>query len=149
MSQSHFRSRLTRLALLPLAALALTLSACDSDEPAAPEGGHTPASAKIFVNDVDVSANLELAADATTIVEVRFYDDEDEEITGIEEHHYAGLVFTPTTLAVAAVQADAHFFLDVTAQSDAGVGTVMVGYGHEEAADELTFGPFPVTVVEP
>ena len=148
MSLSHFRSRLTRLAFLPLAAVALTLSACDSDEPAAPEG-HTPESAKIFVNDVDVSANLELAGDATTIVEVRFYNDEDEEITGIEEHHYAGLVFTPTTLATAAVQADAHFFLDVTAQSAAGTGTVMVGYGHEEAADELTFGPFPVTVLEP
>lgn len=35
----------------------------------------------------------------------------------------------------------------VTGQDVPGNGTVMVGYGHDEAADELSFGPFDVTVL--
>lgn len=135
--------------LTTLVALATIATACGSDETMAPEPSHTPSSAKLFVNDVDVSADLVLEAGALTVVEVRYYDDHGDEITGIEEHHYAGLAFTPGTLATAVAQADAHFFLDVTAQAGAGAGSVMVGYGHDEAADELTFGPFPVTVVVP
>ncbi|HEX5005162.1 MAG TPA: hypothetical protein VFV65_07585 [Gemmatimonadales bacterium] len=148
MSLSQLRHRLTRFALLPLAVVTLSLAGCESDEPAAPES-HTPESAKLFVNDVDVSADLLLAAGAMTTVEVRFYDAHGDQITGIEDHHYAGLVFTPTALATAVGQVDAHFFLDVTAQAAAGTGTVMVGYGHDVDADELAFGPFPVTVEIP
>jgi hypothetical protein len=35
----------------------------------------------------------------------------------------------------------------VTAQAGAGTGSVMVGYGHDEAADELEFPAIDVTVV--
>ena len=48
---------MTRLASHCLSALliALTLAACGNDEPA-PEEGHTPADAALFVGGVDVSA---------------------------------------------------------------------------------------------
>jgi hypothetical protein len=40
-----------------------------------------------------------------------------------------------------------NFQKDVTAQADPATGTVMVGYGHDEQADELEFGPYDVSVV--
>lgn len=135
----------TRMALLPVAVLALVLGGCNSDEAAAP-ANHTPASAKLFVNDVDMTANLVLPAGAVTQVEVRYYAMDGDPILGIEAQHFAGLTFTPDTLATPAAVVDQHFFFDVTAQAAPGTGTVMVGYGHDVAADELSFGPFPVTV---
>ena len=67
---------MTRLASHSLSALliALTLAACGSDE-SAPEEGHTPADAALFVGGVDVSAGLVLPAGETVRVEVRFLDD--------------------------------------------------------------------------
>lgn len=139
------RTLFSRVMLVPLAVGAITLAGC-GDDPAAPaEAGHTPASAKLFVNNVDVTSNLVLDATETT-VEVRFYASDGDQITGIEDSHYAGLTFTPDTLATPAAVVDEHFFFDVTAQASAGTGSVMVGYGHDVDADELSFGPFPVEV---
>ena len=139
-------ARLTpRLLLLPVLLLGVTVAACSEDEATAPES-HTPASAKLFVNDVDMTADLVLPAGATTAVEVRFYAADGDEITTIEADHYASLTFSPGTIATPVARVDQHFTFDVTAQGSAGTGTVDVGYGHDAAADELTFGPFPVTV---
>jgi len=142
-------ARMTRrsLAAVMFAAVAV-LGACSDDE-APTEPGHTPSSAKLFVNDVDVSANLALDAGGTTRVEVRFYDHEGDQIVGIENEHHTALVFTPNTLATTAAVPDSNFKVDVTAQAGAGAGTVMAGYGHDSAADQLTFGPFTVTVTVP
>jgi hypothetical protein len=126
-------------------AFAAALSGCGGDETAAPHD-HTPASAKLFVNDVDVTANLVLPAGAVTRVVVRFYHDDGDEITGTEAEHFAALTFTAGTLATPAEVVDHHFEFDVTAQAAAGTGTVLVGWGHDAAADDLSFGPFPVTV---
>ncbi len=62
-------------------------------------------------------------------------------------HAAAPLTFTPADLATTAEVADHHFQKDITAGAEPGTGTYMVGYGHDEAADELTFGPFDVMVV--
>ncbi len=143
------RRKMVHLMAIPMLALALGVGACNSDEAAAPAHSHTPASAKLFVNDVDETANLTLAAGAVTRVVVKFYAADGDEITGIEADHYAALAFTPGMLATAVEDAAAHFEFDVTAQVAAGTGTVTVGWGHEASADDLTFGPFPVTVEVP
>ena len=139
---------MTRLASHSLSDLliALTLAACGSDEPA-PEEGHTPADAALFVGGVDVSAALVLPAGETERVEVRFLDDQGDVITGIEGDHHTKLAFTPAALATTAIVDGQNFQKDVTAQADPGSGTVTVGYGHAEDADELEFGPHDVTVV--
>jgi hypothetical protein len=124
---------------------AFVFAACGGDE-TAPEEGHTPDAARLFVNGTDVTDGLVLPAGETVRVEVRFIHD-GEVITGIEGEHHAGLIFTPATLAIVASVADHNFQKDVTAQSHPGAGSVMVDYGHDEAADELSFGPFPVGVV--
>lgn len=135
-----------RLMTVPMLVLCLGVGACNSDEAAAPAHTHTPDSAKLFVNDVDETANLTLAAGASTRVVVKFYAADGDEITGIEADHFASLTFAPGTLATAVEDAAAHFEFDVTAQAASGTGTVVVGWGHDAAADELSFGPFDVTV---
>jgi hypothetical protein len=126
--------------------VALVLAACGDDE-TGPEEGHTPDAAALFVNGTDVSDGLVLPAGEVVRVEVRFMH-EGEVITGIEGEHHAGLTFTPASLATVASVADHNFQKDVTGQA-AGTGTVEVGYGHDEAADELSFGPFDVAVMAP
>ena len=124
---------------------AAAFASCGGDE-TAPEEGHTPDQAALFVNGADVSDGLLIPAGETVRVEVRFIHD-GEFITGIEGEHHAGLTFTPSTLATVAGVADHNFQKDVTGQAAAGAGSVMVGYGHDEAADELSLGPFDVNVV--
>ena len=138
MTRSISRSTAILLAMLAFAA-------CGDDE-TAPEEGHTPDDAALFVNGTDVSDGLVLPAGEVVRVEVRFIHD-GEVITGIEGEHHAGLSFTPGSLATVASVADHIFQKDVTGQATPGAGEVRVGYGHDEAADELSFGPFPVTVV--
>ena len=135
-----------RLRVLPAVALAVALAACSDDE-TGPEETHTPARAAVFVNDVDMSDNLILPAGEAVRVEVRFYNDEDEQITGIEDEHFASITFTPDDFATVEDVTDEHFQKDVTGGASAGVATFEVGYGHDEAADELSFGPFDATVV--
>jgi hypothetical protein len=125
---------------------ALAFAACGEDE-TGPEEVHTPDDAALFVNGTDVSDGLVLPAGEVVRVEVRFLHD-GEVITGIEGEHHAGLTFTPGTLASAASVADHNFQKDVTGSAP-GDGTVMVGYGHDEDADELSFGPYDVTVLTP
>jgi hypothetical protein len=136
---------MTRSAFRSTAILLAALVACGDDE-TAPEEGHTPDAAALFVNGTDVTGGLVLPAGEPVRVEVRFLHD-GEVITGLEDEHHAGLTFTPATLAAAAGVADHNFQKDVTGQDAPGSGSVMVGYGHDEAAEELSFGPIPVSVV--
>jgi hypothetical protein len=131
---------------LPAVLLAACLAGCGNDE-TEPEETHTPASAAVFVGGVDVTSNLILPAGETVRVEVRFYNDEEEEITGIDDDHFTALTFTPAGLATTADVVGENFQEDVTAQATLGTGTYTVGYGHDQEADELTFGPFDVSVV--
>jgi hypothetical protein len=125
----------------------LAIAAC-SDNEAPPEEGHTPATAALVVdgNPVDQGGQVVLVAGTTVPVEVKFYHDDGDEITGIEAEHFAKLTFTPETLATSEDVPDQHFHKQVTAGPDIGSGSITVGYGHDEEADELTF-PFTVTVV--
>jgi hypothetical protein len=125
--------------------IALTLVACGGDE-TDPEEGHTPNDAQLFVAGVDVTSGLQLPLGETVRVEVRFVDAEGQPITGIEDEHHTALSFSPEDLATTASVEGANFQKDVTASSTPGTGTVRVGYGHDEAADELEFGPFDVVV---
>jgi len=125
---------------------ALSLWACGGDE-TDPEEGHTPDDATLFVNGIEVSDGLIIPAGEAVTVEVRFLDHDGQVITGIEDEHHAGLTFTPATLATVTDVPGHNFQKEVTGQSGPGAGTVTVGYGHDEAADELSFDPIPVSVV--
>ena len=61
-----------------------------------------------------------------------------EDLDDVEAEHFGGLTFSPASLATVARVADHHFQFDVTGGTP-GTGTVQVSYGHDEAADEITF----------
>ena len=101
----------------------------------------------MFIDGVDVTDDLVPAAGETVRLEVRFYREEGDQITGIENEHFAALTFTPSTLATTADVDGSHFQKDVTAAGRIAEGTYTIGYGHDEAADEESFGPYGVRVV--
>jgi hypothetical protein len=76
---------------------------------------------------------------------VRILGDGDH-IHDLEDGHFSSLTFSPAGLATIAAVAGEPFMVDVTPQAAPGAGNVTVGYGHDAAADEDSFGPFAVTV---
>jgi hypothetical protein len=131
-----------RFAILLLAVSAG--SACNSEEVT---GGHgTPVDAQFVVGGAAATPGLTLAAGQTVRVEIELLDADGEHIHDLEDGHFASLSFSPSGLATVAAVTGEPFMFDVTAQATAGTGTVAVGYGHDVAADEDSFGPFTVTV---
>lgn len=135
-----------RFRLLSTALLLTGLTACSNDQ-TGPDEAHSPADAAVFLDGVDMSQGLFLGAGETVRLEIRFYNRQGQEITGIADDHFAALTFLPAGLATVADVAGEHFRKDVTGGAELGTGTYLIGYGHDEAADELAFGPFDVTVV--
>jgi hypothetical protein len=134
---------LSRMSLLLLSAVAAG-AACESDEVT---GGHgTPVGAQFVVGSAAATAGITIAAGQTVRVEVELLDADGEHIHGLEDGHFTSLTFSPAALATVAAVTGEPFMFDVTAQATAGSGTVMVGYGHDAAADEDAFGPYAVTV---
>jgi hypothetical protein len=136
-------------ALLPVSRLSLVgalllAAACGSDE-TAPAEDHTPATYNLIVDDVPQAAPYALTAGQTSRVQIKFFNAAGEDLDDVEADHFAGLTFNPIALGTATRLADHHFQFDVTAPS-AGSGTLQVGYGHDDAADEKTFNPVAVTV---
>jgi hypothetical protein len=136
-------------ALLPvsrfsLASALLLAAGCGGDE-TAPAEDHTPASYNLIVDNVPQTAPYVLPAGQTSRVQIKFFNAAGEDLDNVEASHFAGLTFSPITLATATRRAEHHFQFDVTAPSP-GSGTLQVGYGHEDTADEKTFDPVAVTV---
>jgi hypothetical protein len=137
-----------RMRALSFAGLALVVAVAGCGTEPASEG-HTPASARLFSSTGELTPTVTLSPGVTVRIEVRFYHDDGDEITGIEDEHFSGLTFSPGTLATVTPVSGHHFQFDVVPQGAAGTGTVTVGYGHDAEADELSFGPFTVTITAP
>jgi len=137
---------LTSRALLTGLAL-FTLAACSDDE-AAPSGHGSPVSTKLFdvATNTELPAPYQLPAGTTTRVEVRFYDADGGLLNAeLEAGHFTSLTFTPAEFATVADVEGQKFQRDVSVTAAAGAtGTLAVGYGHDAAADEQSFGPYDV-----
>lgn len=134
--------------ILPALALTLAVAACGDDE-TSPTDEHTPAAARVFHEGVEVTDPMTFTVGAIVRLEVRFYDAADQEMTDIETEHFASLNFEPSGLAVSQTDVTGHHFQKfVTFRSEPGAGTYSVGFGHDEAADQVAFGPFEVALEE-
>ena len=133
--------------VLPLATLLYGLPACGDE--ASPEEGHTPQDARLFLDGVDVSqpGPLTLIAGQTARVELKLFAEDGDEITGIESDHFTSVNIQPAGLATSQAVSGANFQKDLTAGAEPGRGTYTIGYGHDEAADELSFGPYEIVVI--
>jgi len=120
-------------------------AACGGDE-TQPAEDHTPASYTISINGNPANAPYQFTAGEPVLVQLHFLNQEGENLDNVESSHFAGLTFQPTTLATAERRADHHYQFDVTPGTQAGSGTLIVGFGHDDSADEKTFPEAPVTV---
>jgi hypothetical protein len=130
------------------AALGLVMVAACGDNEAPSLTDHTAVSYSLLVNNVAVSAPYSFTAGQTVRVRIKFFNAEQQDLDPVEGEHFGGLTFNPTSLATVARVTDHNFQFDVTGGT-AGAGTLQVGYGHDELADEETFDPAAVTVAGP
>jgi hypothetical protein len=136
------------LKLLTATAFAFTLAACSSNE-APPENHSAPVSAKLFnaTTRAELPQPYVFPSGSTTRVEVHYFAEDGDDITSeLIADHYSSLTFAPTSFATVASVTDARFVHDVTV--DAAVGgtsDLQIGWGHDDLADERSFGPYGVT----
>jgi hypothetical protein len=120
-----------------IAAAALVLVvACGGDE-TQPNADHTPVSYTLSIDGTPATPPYNFPLGQTVLVRLQFVNQEGEDLDDIESSHFAALTFEPGTLASAVRRADHHFQFDVTGETE-GTGTITVGYGHDDAADETT-----------
>lgn len=133
--------------IIATTAFAFTLAACSDTE--APSGHHSPESVKLF--DAETNTALPepytLPSGTTTRVEVVFYDADGEDINSeLVAEHFSSLAFDPASFATVTGVSGEKFQFDVLVNADPGTtADATVGYGHDEAAGERSFGPYPVT----
>jgi hypothetical protein len=127
--------------LLPFAAAALV--ACN--DPEAPAEDHTPTTVRVLIDGVEATQPYTFTQGATVRVQLKFFNAANEDLDEVEGSHFAGLTFDPAGLATAVRVSDHHFQFDVTGGTP-GAGTVSIGYGHDDAADEHSFPDLPVVV---
>ena len=138
--------------LVAMFGFAFTLAACSSDETAG-EGHGTPATVKLFntTTNEELTQPYALPSGTTTRVTVHFYDDEGDDISQelIDSGHFTSLTFASAAFATTAGVTGQVFQRDVTVFADPGVtSTVTIGYGHDAAADESTWGPYTAVAEE-
>ena len=88
-----------------------------------------------------------LATGVTTRVEVHYYDADGDDISDeLIAEHFTSLTFDPGTFATVSSVTDAKFQRDILVNvAIGGTAALTVGYGHDEAADSKSFGPYTVT----
>jgi hypothetical protein len=140
-------ARILKLLVTTVAA-AFTLAACSSNE-APPENHPEPASARLFdaATHTELPQPYALPSGATTRIEVHYYGVDGADITNdLIADHYSSLTFAPTSFATVASVTGLRFQHDVTVDAaPAAASDLLIGWGHDELADELSFGPCAVT----
>jgi hypothetical protein len=130
--------------LFAVAAVGL-VAACGGDE-TQPAGEHTPATYNLIVNDVPQTEPYVLTAGQSSRVQIKFFTARGEDLDEVEAEHFGGLSFNPSSLAIVTRLADHHYQFDVTPEAVGG-GTLQVGFGHDDAANEKVFPPAAVNVM--
>jgi hypothetical protein len=136
-------TKLLRLSVGP-ALLVLMGTGCGSDEQAAPPD-HTPTTYNLEIEGVPVTEPYSIPTGQTVRVRIKFFNEAGEDLDDVEAEHFAGLSFSPSDLVTVERVSDRHYQFDVTGGTPAG-GTLRVGFGHDEAADETVFDPAQVNV---
>jgi len=99
----------------------------------------------IVINDALATEPYTFPEGETVRVRLKFLNAASEDLDVVEGTHFAGLTFTPGSLASAVRVTDHHFQFDVTGGTP-GTGTAVVSFGHDELADETSFPAVDVIV---
>jgi hypothetical protein len=130
---------------LAIASVLLVATSCGGNETAPPAEDHTPVSYTVFINDIQATAPVTFIQGETVRVRLKFLNAASEDLDAVESSHFAGLTFVSASLATVTRVTDHHYQFDVTGGA-AGSGTVQVGFGHDELANQTTFSPVDVFV---
>ncbi|HEY7028648.1 MAG TPA: hypothetical protein VH438_13615 [Gemmatimonadales bacterium] len=137
-----------RITFFGLALGAVALAGCSSDETVAADD-HDPVSVTLSVDGAPPSGDgkLHLPEGQTVTVRATFLNAGGENLDDVEGEHFSLLTFTPGTIATATPDPNAHYSHEVVVNAAApATGTLMVGFGHDAAADEHSLGPIDVVV---
>ncbi len=121
------------------------LAACGGDETTGTED-HTPTSYQVLINGVTAIAPYTFTVGQTSRVQLKFFNAAGEDLDDVEDSHFGGLTFNPSSLATATRVSDHNYQFDVIGNTE-GSGTVTVSYGHDAAADEHTLPIATISVV--
>jgi hypothetical protein len=136
---------LTRRALgLPLTLVTVLAAACGGDETQAADD-HTPTTYNVVINEIPATAPYNFTVGQTTRVRLKLFNVAGEDLDAVEAEHFAAISFNPSDLVTIARVPGHNYQFDVTGNT-AGTGTMLVTYGHDEQADEVTLDPAAVTV---
>jgi hypothetical protein len=125
------------------AAFVLMVACGDSEAPSAED--HTPVSYRVLIDSVDTNPPFTLTAGQSVRFQVKFANAAHQDLDFVQNEHFGGLTFNPTSLATVTRDPDFSYRFTVVPGS-AGTGTVQISFGHDEAADEVSFDPVAVTV---
>jgi hypothetical protein len=130
---------------LAAGAAAGLLAACGGDETTGTED-HTPTTYQVLIDGVAATAPYTFTVGQTSRVQLKFFNAAGDDLDDVEDSHFGGLTFNPTSLVTATRVSDHNYQFDVIGNTE-GSGTVTVSYGHDAAADEHTLPVATVTVV--
>lgn len=131
-----------------LALAAVAVVGCSSDETVATDD-HDPVSVTFSVDGAPPSGDgkLHLPEGQTVTVRATFLNAGGDNLDDIEDTHFSSLTFDPAGIATPTMDPNAHFSHEVVVNAAAATtGTVAVGFGHDDAADEHSLGPIDVVV---
>jgi hypothetical protein len=129
---------------LPAALMTVLAAACGSDEPAATDD-HTPVTYNVFINTIAAAAPYTFTVGQTARVRLQLLNVAGEDLDDVEAEHFAAISFNPSDLVTIARVPGHNYQFDVTGNT-AGTGTMLVTFGHDEQADEVTLDPAGVIV---
>jgi hypothetical protein len=136
---------LTRRVLgLPLTLVTVLAAACGSDETQAADD-HTPTTYNVVINEIAATAPYNFTVGQTVRVRLKLFNVAGEDLDAVEAEHFAAISFNPSDLVTIARVPGHNYQFDVTGNT-AGTGTMLVTYGHDEQADEVTLDPAEVNV---
>ena len=132
-----------RMFLAP-AALAGILVACGDDE-TNPSQDHTPVNYDILIDGQAASAPYTFVEGETVRLQIKFFNQANEDLDDVEGDHFGGVTFNPSSLASVSRVSGHNYQFDVTGGTQ-GSGTLQVRFGHADPPDEVTFPGETVTV---
>jgi hypothetical protein len=130
--------------LFVLLALATACGGGDATAPAPPD--HTPTTYNLIVDGIPKTAPYSLATKQQVTVQIKFFNAAGEDLDAVEAEHFGGLTLNPGSLGTVTRVTDHHYQFLVATSPTPGSGTLTVSFGHDEAADEVSFDPAPLEV---
>jgi hypothetical protein len=121
-------------------------SACGGGDETAPGPDRTPVSYNVLFNEIPTSPPYTFTVGQKVRVRLKLFNAAGDDLDAVEAEHFAGLSFNPAGLVTVTRVAGHTYQFDVTG-ANAGTGTLQVGFGDDEQANDVSLPSADVNVV--